>query len=220
MNPRILYEDNHILAAEKPCNMPSQEDQSKDPDFLSALKGYIKEKYQKPGSVYLGLLHRLDRPAGGAMVFARTSKAAARMSEAFRTGGVEKSYYAVLQSPPPEKKGELIGYMVKDEKTNLSRMAGESEPGAKGARLAYETVDIKDGLTLVRIRLFTGRSHQIRVQFSSAGCPLYGDVRYGNEKQKQLALWSHEIRFKHPVREETITVTSDPPDVYPWNLFF
>jgi len=220
MNPRILYEDNHVLAAEKPCNMPSQADDTKDADFLTVLKVYIKEKYHKPGNVYIGLLHRLDRPAGGAMLFARTSKAASRLSGAFREGDIEKVYYAVLQREPPEKSGELAGYMVKDGRSNTSRLARADEAGAKEARLDYETVETKKGLTLVKIRLHTGRSHQIRVQFAAIGCPLYGDVRYGGEKSRQLALWSHSITFRHPVRDENITVISMPPDTEPWNLFF
>jgi 23S rRNA pseudouridine1911/1915/1917 synthase len=217
---KVLYEDNHIIAVIKPFNMPSQADATGDMDMLTQLKEYIRVKYEKPGEVYLGLVHRLDRPAGGVMVFARTSKAAARLSEMIRKGEVEKTYLAVLQKKPAEDNGELAGYMIKDEKTNISRMAGEQEPGAKQARLAYEVLSCKDGLTLAKIRLFTGRSHQIRVQMASIGCPLAGDMRYGKGEKQQLALWALSLSFIHPVRRESITIQADPPVAHPWSLFF
>ena len=220
MKSKVLFEDNHIIAACKPCNMPSQEDATGDTDILTELKEYIRVKYNKPGNVYLGLLHRLDRPAGGVMVFARTSKAAARLSEAIRKGEVEKTYFAVLQKKPAKDSGELLNYMLKDEKTNISRIAEKTEPGAKEARLYYEVLSQEGSLTLVKIRLFTGRSHQIRVQFSAIGCPLVGDMRYGKGEKQQLALWSHSLSFEHPIQKEKITITSDPPKCYPWNLFF
>ena len=200
--------------------MPSQEDATGDMDILTELKEYIRQKYEKPGNVYLGLLHRLDRPAGGVMVFARTSKAAARLSEAIKKGEVEKTYLAVLQKRPEKDSGDLTGYIIKDEKLNLSRMTDKNEPGAKEARLFYEVLGEKQGLTLAKIRLYTGRSHQIRVQFMSIGCPLFGDMRYGKgEEKQQLALWSQSLSFLHPVKKEKITISSQPPNCYPWNLF-
>ncbi len=216
---KILYEDNHIIAAVKPFNMPSQQDKSNDPDILSLLKEYIKKKYDKKGSVYLGLIHRLDRPAGGVMVFARTSKAASRLSRDIREGKVEKIYFAVLQKRPEKDAGELTGYIVKDREKNISKIADKDEKGAKSAKLGYEVISEKEGLALVKIQLETGRSHQIRVQFKDLGCPLYGDARYGNADKKQLALWSHKIIFKHPVKDEIITIEAAPPKDYPWSLF-
>lgn len=221
MNIKILYEDNHIIAAVKPFNMPSQEDASKDRDILSELKDYIRQKYDKKGNVYLGLLHRLDRPAGGVMVFARTSKAAARLSAAIQSGAVQKVYYAVLQKKPPKKEDELLGYMVKDTGNNISCMTDANEPGAKQARLKYTVLMEKQGLTLVKIDLYTGRPHQIRVQMKSIGCPLLGDMRYGSGQEKQqLALWAFSLTFEHPVKKEKFCITAEPPDHYPWNLFF
>jgi len=218
---KILYEDNHIIAAVKPFNVPSQEDASKDRDMLSELKSYIKEKYDKKGKVYLGLLHRLDRPAGGVMVFARTSKAAARLSHAIQKGGVQKVYYAVLQKRPPKKEDELLGYMLKDTKSNISRMADANEPGAKLAKLKYSILQENPGLTLVKIDLYTGRPHQIRVQMQSIGCPIFGDMRYGaGDEKHQLALWAYSLSFEHPVKKERLEITAEPPDTYPWNLFF
>lgn len=221
MNIKILYEDNHIIAAVKPFNMPSQEDASKDRDMLSELKDYIRQKYEKKGNAYLGLLHRLDRPAGGVMVFARTSKAAARLSAAMQKGGVQKVYYAVLPKKPPKKEDELTGYMIKDTQSNISRMASADEPGAKQARLKYTVLTEKQGLTLAKIDLYTGRPHQIRVQMKSIGCPLFGDMRYGGgEEKQQLALWAHSLTFEHPVKKESLKLSAEPPNAYPWNLFF
>ncbi|MGI6150484.1 MAG: RluA family pseudouridine synthase [Christensenellales bacterium] len=216
----ILYEDNHLLCAVKPQNMPVAEDESRDLDLLNALKGYIKEKYQKPGAVFLGLVHRLDRPAGGVLVFARTSKAAARLFDAMRSGKFEKTYLAVLCGSGPDQ-GELVDYLVKDEKTRCSRVISKGEPGAKEARLSFETIARAEGLTLVKIRLHTGRHHQIRVQFASRGLPLYGDARYNPQSKpgQQLALWAASLSFPHPTRKETITIAQNPPSLYPWTEF-
>lgn len=213
---QVLYEDNHLLFVKKPPNMPVQADSSGDLDVLSALKAYIKEKYEKPGEVYLGLVHRLDRPVGGAVVFCRTSKAAARVSEQIRAGAMEKTYLAVVSGNPPES-GHIVDYLVKDGTTNMVRVCEESAPGAKRAALSYETLAREGGLALVRVQLETGRSHQIRVQMKHAGFPLWGDNRYGNGKPgEQIALWSYEIGLEHPTKKEKITVQCPPPKEYPW----
>ncbi|GIO83347.1 RNA pseudouridine synthase [Paenibacillus faecis] len=220
----ILYEDNHLLGIEKPVNVPTQEDASGDPDLLNLLKADIKERYGKPGNVYLGLVHRLDRPVGGAMIFAKTSKAASRLSDAVRTRGFEKGYVAVVRGIPAQASGTLTDTLLKDEKTNTVRVVKKGTPGGKDAKLDYRVLgtSVQDNLSLVQIRLHTGRSHQIRVQFSHLGCPLYGDQKYGaalNKPGEQIALWSLYVGFPHPVSKEMIDLVSLPPRLYPWNLW-
>ena len=212
---KILYEDNHLLVVEKPINMPTQEDDSKDPDLLNELKKYIKEKYNKPGNVYLGLVHRLDRPVGGVMVFAKTSKAASRLSEQVRTHKLEKSYYAVIEGKLED--GKLIDKLLKDEKTNNTIVS----PNGKESVLSFKNITYKDGLSLVDIKLETGRSHQIRVQFSSRNHPLYGDQRYNKHAKvgEQIALFAYKLSFEHPVTKELLEFKLDKPNKYPWNIF-
>lgn len=211
----ILYEDNHILVVEKPINMPVQADSSKDMDLLSILKKYIKEKYHKPGEVYLGLVHRLDRPVGGVMVFARTSKAAKRLSKQIQDHLFEKTYYAVVEGHTPIE-DTLIDYLCKDPKTNTSYV----HPQGKKAILHYKRISYKQNFSLVEIHLETGRSHQIRVQFSSRKYPLYGDQRYNkNTSIGQIALFAKELSFYHPVTKEKIKFSLPLPTRYPFHLF-
>ena len=214
---KIIYEDNHLLVVEKPCNMPVQADSSNDLDLLSSLKVYIKDKYNKPGNVYLGLVHRLDRPVGGVMVFARTSKAAERLSKDIVNNEVDKYYLAVVCGILNEKNGTMEDYLLKDEKTNTTRV----DSSGKYAKLEYEVLAEKDGLSLVKIHLITGRSHQIRVQFASRNLPLWGDNKYNKKASsgEQIALWSHELSFNHPITKERLTFKSLPKNEYPWNLF-
>src|SRR5690554_3870330 len=197
----ILYEDNHILVVVKPCNMPSQEDSSGDMDILRTLKQYIKDTYNKPGNVYLGLVHRLDRPVGGVMVFAKTSKAASRLSDVIRRNKMEKKYLAIVRGKPTKTIDRLEDYLVKDKQKNIVRTTGPNQKDAKKAILEYEVLGKKDDLSLVSINLITGRPHQIRVQFASRGFPLYGDQKYGvkvNKPGQQIALWSETIAIEHP----------------------
>ena len=213
----VIYEDNHIIVVEKPCNVPVQEDESKDNDLLSMVREYIKIKYNKPGNVYLGLVHRLDRPVGGVMVFAKTSKAASRLSDQIRKNEVKKVYTAVVCGKAKEF-DTLRDYMVKDSKTNTSRTCNKDTNGAKYAELSYRLVDIKENLSTVQIQLKTGRSHQIRVQFSSRGLPLWGDQRY-NKKAKvgeQIALYATSLTFTHPTTKEVLTFNINTPNSYPW----
>lgn len=218
----ILHEDNHIIVVLKPQNVPSCEDESKDKDMLTIIKEYIKTTYNKQGSVYLGLVHRLDRPTGGVMVFAKSSKAAARLSEQLKSGGFEKRYFAVLVGTPKEEKSTLTHYMKKNTVNNMVYVCPPTVQGAKFAELEYSIVENHDGLSLADVRLHTGRSHQIRVQMSAIGNPLYGDMRYGGVKAKKghLALWAYYLSFTHPVSKERMVFRVQPPkDVTPWQIF-
>lgn len=218
----ILYEDNHLLGVIKPVNVPTQEDSSGDMDLLSMLKEDIKVRYNKPGNVYVGLVHRLDRPVGGAMIFAKTSKAASRLSETVRTRKFRKVYAAVVHGKPSMLSGSLKDMLLKDPKTNTVSVVNAQTPGAKEALLDYEVIGTTEHYSLVKVELHTGRSHQIRVQLSHAGYPLYGDQKYGGDMNKpgqQIALWSVLVGVPHPVTKEEITLTSLPPSLHPWNLW-
>ena len=218
----ILHEDNHIIVVLKPQNIPSCEDESKDLDMLSMIKEYIRVTYNKQGNVYLGLVHRLDRPTGGVMVFAKSSKAASRLSEQMRDGDFEKRYFATLVGVPKEEKATLTHYMKKNAVNNMVYVCPPTVSGAKFAELEYEIVAEKDGLSLADVRLHTGRSHQIRVQMSAMGTPVYGDMRYGGEKAKKgyLALWAYYLSFTHPVSKEKMVFRVQPPkENNPWSLF-
>ena len=216
----IVYEDNHLLVVVKPPNMPTQADASGDPDLHSVMKQYIAEKYQKPGAVYLGLVHRLDRPVGGLVVLARTSKAADRLSEQVRKKTLARQYVAAVRGEAKET-AELCDWLLKDERTNTVRAVTAGTPGAKDARLAWQKAGEADGLSLIRVKLFTGRSHQIRVQTSHAGFPIWGDARYGAGRPgEQIALWGAHLGLVHPTRKEELRFTAMPPrDVRPWRGF-
>lgn len=207
----VLYEDNHILVVQKPVNLPVQEDLSGDPDLLTLLKAYIKEKYAKPGEVYLGLVHRLDRPVGGVMVFARTSKAAARLTSQFASHQARKRYAAVVTGSP-EPEAQLTDWLFKDPSTFSSRVVPPGTPDAKEARLRYACIGRSGQTALLDVELFTGRPHQIRVQLSHAGLPIEGDQRYNPSAAPgtQIALWSYALTFQHPTLKEEMTFTCPP----------
>ena len=215
---RILFEDNHIIVAVKPQNMPSQADASGDPDFLNAVKEYVRIKYKKPGAAYIGLVHRLDRPAGGLMVFARTSKAAKRLAEQMKSGAFHKVYAAVTAGRLPAA-GSLEDWLTKDAAANRARIAAPDTEGAKRAALAYEVTERREGFSLLRIELQTGRPHQIRVQFAHAGAPLVGDRKYGGRENKFLCLWARELSFLHPTKGERLTFSLPLPGYFPFSLF-
>ena len=222
MHINVLYEDNHLLIVEKPVNIAVQEDASKDMDLLNMLKSYIKEKYNKPGDVYLGLVHRLDRPVGGVMVFARTSKAASRLSNELRKQQIYRKYKAIIRGTLPNKQGELVDYLYKDRKKNLVSVVSSKNKGGKKAILEYKVLSKKDNLSMLEVELKTGRSHQIRVQLANQGTPIYGDQKYGehvNKHGQQIALWASSLSVKHPTKDEMITVESEPPKEYPWAEF-
>jgi len=216
----ILYEDNHIISAIKPAGVLSQADSSGAPDMLTLLKDYIRVKYSKPGNVFCGLVHRLDRPTAGVMVFARTSKGASRLSESIRSGNFDKKYLCVLSGELTEPRGRLIDFLLKDEKTITSKVVPERTEGAKKAVLEYSVLKIKEGFSLVEVSLITGRHHQIRVQFSALGFPVFGDRKYCDYRGKsELALWSSSLSFPHPTKKETVCITASPKDIYPFSIF-
>lgn len=218
----ILYEDNHLLGVVKPVNIPVQEDATGDADLLTLLKEDIRRRYNKPGNVFMGLIHRLDRPVGGAMIFAKTSKAASRLSESVRSRSFRKGYLTVVHGKLPSRNGRLRDILLKNPKTNTVTVVREGTPGGKEAVLDYTVLGTAEGFSLVKIDLHTGRSHQIRVQMAQAGCPLYGDQKYGPEVNKpgqQIALWSSLVGFPHPVTKEEVELHSIPPRDFPWNLW-
>lgn len=221
MDIPILYEDNHLLIVEKPVNVPVQGDESGDLDLLNMLKQDLKIRYQKPGNVYLGLVHRLDRPVGGAIVFAKTSKAASRLSNELRKQAIEREYLAVVRGKMKQPSGKLENYLVKDRQKNIVHVTKSSVKEAKKAVLYYKVETAAEGLSRVRVQLETGRPHQIRVQLNQAGNPIYGDQKYGqkvNRPGEQIALWAERLSVKHPTKDEIITVYSEPPEQYPWNF--
>ena len=219
---KVLYEDNHLLVVQKPVNILSQGDDTNDKDMVNLLKNYVKEKYNKPGNVFIGLVHRLDRPVGGVMVFAKTSKAASRLSEQVRNKSFKKTYRAVIHGTMNKKEDTLKDYLYKNKKTNMVSVVSKNYKDAKNAELDYKTLQSKDNFSLVQIDLNTGRPHQIRVQFSSRRHPLFGDQRYGqsvNKVGQQIALWSYKIEITHPTTKEKMEFICEPPKEHPWNLF-
>lgn len=214
----ILYEDNHIIVVEKPFNVLSQADNTGDIDMLTLIKKYIKEKYNKPGNVYLGLVHRLDRPVGGVMVFAKTSKAASRLSDQIRKNEFDKTYLAVVHGIIKEKEGTFKDYLKKNSDGNT---VVTNEKNGKLSILHYNVLDInkEKNETLVEIKLETGRHHQIRVQFSSRGYPLCGDQRYGKMDNTQIALYAYKLEFIHPVKREKVAFSLCKPNLQYFNDF-
>ncbi len=219
MNFKVIYEDNHIIVVEKPPNIPSQGDKTEDTDMLTIIKEYLKEKYNKPGNVYLGLVHRLDRPVGGVMIFAKTSKAASRLSNQVREKVFKKEYLAIVDGKPEKNKGTLENYLLKNEKTNTSRIVKENTPGSKYAKLEYEVLKYNEeiDLSLLKILLHTGRHHQIRVQLAGMGHSICGDQKYGTRgRGKQISLWAYKLTIEHPITKESMTFTDIPEPIGPW----
>lgn len=218
----VLHEDNHIIVVYKPQNVPCCEDSSSDPDLLTVIKEHVREKEGKTGNVYIGLVHRLDRVTGGVMVYAKSSKAASRLSEQMRSGDFEKKYYTVLVGCPKQKRAVLQNYMKKNPINNVVYVCPATVDGAKFAELEYQIIEEKSDLSLASVTLHTGRTHQIRVQMSSIGTPVYGDMRYGGENAKKgnIALWASTLAFTHPVSKERLVFKIEPPkDKTPWKLF-
>ncbi|MBO5022346.1 MAG: RluA family pseudouridine synthase [Clostridia bacterium] len=220
----VLYEDNHLIVTVKPHNTPSQADESGDKDMLTMVKEYVKEKYNKEGEAFIGLVHRLDRPTGGIMVFARNSKSASRLSKQLADKEMTKTYYAVTSALPKQKSGVLTNNLKKDEKNNIVRIVPISEKGAKEAQLSYKVLATEGENALLEVKPKTGRGHQIRVQLAGINCPLYGDNKYGRDKthsSSTLGLWAGRLEFTHPTTKQKMTFAF-PPDSErePWNKFY
>lgn len=220
----VLYEDNHLIVVVKPHNVPSQADASGDKDMLTIVKEYIKEKYNKEGEAFVGLVHRLDRPTGGIMVFAKTSKGAERISKQLREKKMKKTYYAVTSKVPAAKSDRLVHNLKKDERENIVKIVPISEKDSKLAELTYTVLQTEGEFALVEVNPLTGRGHQIRVQFAGINCPLFGDNKYGKNKTKSssnLGLWAGRLEFEHPTTKQKMTFAF-PPDVdnMPWSKFY
>ena len=213
MTPEILYEDNHCLGLSKPAGMLSQGDETGDPSLVSWTEDYWRRKYDKPGNVYVGLVHRLDRPTSGVVLLARTSKAAGRLADQFRKGTVRKLYWAIVEGRPGEESGEWSDRLEKDRVANRVRVADEDEPEGKAAHVAYRVVWAANGLAKLELRPSTGRSHQLRVQLASRGLPILGDRKYGSKRllraldgEPRVALHARELTFTHPTKGEEVRI--------------
>lgn len=220
-NLKVIYEDNHIIVVEKIVNIPSQADKTGDEDMLSLIKAYLKEKYNKPGNVYLGLVHRLDRPVGGVMVFAKTSKAASRLSEEVRNKTFQKEYLVICNGKMEKEKDTLVDYLWKDENKNTSYVVKPTKKNAKQAILDYEVLkyDKEQDLSVLKINLHTGRHHQIRVQLSSRMHAIYGDNKYhGRGAGTGVCLWAYKLTIVHPVTKEQMTFKDLPEQKGMWKL--
>jgi 23S rRNA pseudouridine1911/1915/1917 synthase len=217
-NITILFEDNHLLAIHKPAGVLSQEDYSGEPDVLTLCKAYLKNEYNKPGNVFLGLVHRLDRPVAGVMLLAKTSKAASRISEQIRKRSVQKRYLAVVEGHPDDN-GMLMHYLLKNSNTNRVSVVGSGISEAQKAELTYQKAGQKDNLALLNVKLITGRPHQIRVQLAHEGFPIIGDRKYGNSSNCDIALFASELEVVHPTLKKPQTFSATPSNIYPWSLF-
>jgi 23S rRNA pseudouridine1911/1915/1917 synthase len=222
MNLEVLYEDNHCLAVNKPAGMPAQADASGDPSLVDAVTRYLRERYHKPGKVYVGLVHRLDRPTSGVVLVARTSKAAGRLSAQFRAGAISKVYWAIVERAPRDEQGVWIDWLGKDRRTNRARLLGEADAEGKEARVSYRVRERAGDRAWLELRPETGRSHQLRVQLAVRGYPIVGDGKYGAtsrlralDGRTRIALHARELAFTHPTRREAIVVEAPVPTDWP-----
>ncbi len=218
----ILYEDNHIIAVNKKPSEIVQGDKTGDTPLSEDVKQYIKEKYEKPGDVFIGTVHRIDRPVSGIVLFAKTSKALSRLNEMFRGKEIQKTYWAVVKNKPAMKNAHLIHYLKKNEVKNQSKAYNTEQPGTLKSELEYTVVCSLDNYHLLEVKPFTGRHHQIRVQLSSIGSPIKGDVKYGfnrTNKDASIHLHARKVEFIHPVKKEMVVITAPPPNEVIWNEF-
>ena len=216
---QILYEDSHLLAVYKPAGLLAQGDETGDPTLVEAAKAWLKDKYAKPGNVFIGLVHRLDRPVAGVFLLAKTSKAASRLAAQFREGSVEKVYRAVVEGTPDPLERRLSGFILKDEAQRRSYLVEAGTPQAREAVLDYRVLAAKGGTSLVEIVPRTGRSHQIRVQLTGIGHPILGDVKYGAREPLPgggIALYARVLCVRHPTRDERVEIAAGPPPAWPW----
>ena len=222
MKDRIIYEDNHIIIVNKLPSQIVQGDKTGDEPLSEKVKKYIKKKYNKPGEVFLGVVHRLDRPVSGLVIFARTSKALARLNNMLKERMIKKFYWAVVKELPPEEKGHLVHYLYRNTKKNKSFVSVKERENSKKAELIYRHISSSDKYHLLEIELLTGRHHQIRAQLASIGCPIKGDIKYGyprTNKNASIHLHARRIEFIHPVKKEKMTFVAPPPDDPLWEYF-
>ena len=222
LEDRILYEDNHLIIVNKEPSEIVQGDKTGDVCLLDDVKSYIKEAYNKPGNVYAGLVHRIDRPVSGAVIFAKTSKALSRMTIKVKEHEFSKTYLAIVKNKPPQDAGELSDYMVKNEAQNKSYIVSSNTKGAKLAQLRYRVIGSSDSFYLLEIELLTGRHHQIRAQLAHIGCPIKGDLKYGfprSNPDASISLHAYKVQFEHPTTKNPITVTAPKPTGAPWDFF-
>jgi 23S rRNA pseudouridine1911/1915/1917 synthase len=219
----VLYEDNHIIAVNKKPSDIVQGDKTGDTPLSEYVKEFLKKKYDKPGEVFLGTVHRLDRPVSGIVVFAKTGKALSRLNELFRLRQIKKTYWAVVKNKPPQNTGMLAHWLIKNEAKNLSKAFKEEREGALKSELEYKLLAASDNYFLLEINPLTGRHHQIRVQLSAMGCPIKGDLKYGfarSNKDASIHLHARSIEFLHPIKKEPVIITANPPASDPlWNDF-
>ena len=218
----VLYEDNHIIAVNKHPSDIVQGDKTADTPLSDFVKQYIKEKYNKPGDVFVGTVHRIDRPVSGIVLFAKTSKALTRLNQMFQTKEIQKTYWAVVKNKPKNIIGTLVHYLRKNEQKNMSKAFEKETPGALRSELEYELICSSDNYQLLEVKPHTGRHHQIRVQLSSMGCPIKGDLKYGfdrSNKDKSIHLHARKVEFIHPVKKEPIIIIAPPPNEVLWNEF-
>ena len=216
---KVVYEDNHIIIVNKKSGEIVQGDKTGDTPLSETVKQWIKEKYAKPGNVFCGVVHRLDRPVFGLVVFAKTSKALARMNEMFRNGDVHKTYWAITKNRPPKDEDTLVHYITTTERNNKSYASTVEKPGAQKAVLKYRVISQSDNYYLIEVKLLTGRKHQIRVQLAAIGCPIKGDLKYGAKRSNpdgSISLLARNVTFVHPVSKQDICVTAPVPDDNLW----